>query len=279
MRRDAVAARENRYDPVVFAEVNGTRLFYDRRGDGPTILFLHGTSLDHRMWRPQVEALASRYDVITYDGRGFGSSALPTGPFAHYQDAEALLDHLQVSRAVLVGHSSGGLYSLELALARPELVAGLALISSGIGSGVPFPADLVALVTSLRTTATERGIDATKLVWRDCILFAAAREIPAVRNELDSILDDYNGWYWLHGSPSTNLAPPVHERLESIAAPTIVVDGGRDHPHNNAIADTLVARIPGATLLRLPHVGHMPSMEDAPTITRAIEALAHRAIY
>jgi pimeloyl-ACP methyl ester carboxylesterase len=263
----------------MFANVNGTRLYYERHGSGgPTLLFIHGTTLDHRMWRAQVEALAPRFDVITYDVRGFGQSALPAGPFRHYQDAEALLDLLGVRRAVVVGHSSGGLYALELALARPDLVAGCGLISAGLGGGAPFPADLKALVGKLRAAAAEGGVEAARAIWQSCILFAAAREKPPVRDELDAMLAGYSGWYWLHDSPAGNLAPPVHERLESIAVPVLVVDGGRDHPYNHAIADTLAQRIPRATLLRLPNAGHMANMEEPAAVTRALEQLAALAL-
>lgn len=226
------------------------------------------------MWRTQVEAFAPCYDVIAYDVRGFGKSALPTGPFCHYQDAEALLDHLGVQRAVVVGHSSGGLYALELALARPDLVAGCCVISAGLGAGAPFPEDLKALVGQMRAAVVERGVDAAKAIWSSSSLFAAAREIPSVRDELDAMFADYSGWYWLNGSPAGNLTPPVHERLESIAVPTLVVDGGRDHPYNNAIADTLSRRIPRATLLRLPQAGHMANMEESAAVTRALGELA-----
>ena len=91
------------------------------------------------------------------------------------------------------------------------------------------------------------------------------------------MLADYSGWYWLNGSPAGNLAPPVHERLESIAVPVLVVDGGRDHPYSNAIADILATRLPHATLLRLPRAGHMANMEDPATVTRALADLATRA--
>ena len=262
----------------MFADVNGTRLYFERQGSGPSALFIHGTTLDHRMWRTQVEAFASHYDVIAYDVRGFGKSAVPSGPFCHYQDAEALLDHLGVKRALVVGHSSGGLYTLELAVARPDLVAGCGLVSAGLGGGAPFPADLMALVGRLRAAAAEHGAEAAREVWRACTLFTAAREIAPVRAELDAMLDDYSGWYWLNGSPAGNLAPPVHERLESIAVPVLVVDGGRDHPYNNAIADTLAARLPRATLLRLPHTGHMSNMEDPAAVTGALEDLAAAAL-
>lgn len=262
----------------MFADVNGTRLYYERQGQGPALLFIHGSTLDHRMWRSQVEAFAGRYDVITYDVRGCGQSALPTDPFCHYQDAEALLEQLGVRRALVVGHSSGGLYTLELALARPDLVAGCVLISSGLGSGAPFPDDLRALVGELNKAAKEQGIEAARAIWKDCVLFASAREIPALRAELDAILDGFNGWLWLHGSPSRNHTPPVHERLEAIDVPALVIDGGRDHAYNQAIADTLAARLPRARLLRLPRAGHMPSMEDPDTVTRAIDELAQAAL-
>jgi len=262
----------------MFANVNGTRLYFERLGNGPVLLFIHGTALDHRMWRAQVEALAPRYDVITYDVRGFGQSAPPDGPFCHYQDAEALLGHLGIERCVVVGHSAGGLYALELTLARPDLVAGCGLVCAGIGGGAPFPPDLQALMASLRETAASRGIEAARALWLESILFVTAREIPSVRRELEAMVAGCSGWYWLNGSPAGNLAPPVHERLESIAVPALVVDGGRDHAYIRAIADTLASRIPRATLLRLPHAGHMASMEDPGAVNQALEALAAAAL-
>jgi 3-oxoadipate enol-lactonase len=258
----------------VFADVNGTRLWIERQGRGPTLVFIHGTTLDLRMWRSQVEALAPRYDLIAYDVRGFGRSALPTGTFCHYQDAEALLDHLRVERAVVVGHSSGGLHALELALARPERVAGIGLICGGLGAGAPFPPDLQALLAEIRAAAVEQGVDAARKIWSACSLFEPARELPSARGELDAILADYHGWHWLHGSPAGNLAPPAHDRLESIAVPALVVEGGRDHAYNRAVSEALARRLPRAIQLRLPRAGHMANMEDSAAVTRAIDELA-----
>src|SRR6185436_20177028 len=145
----------------MYIEINGTRLHVERQGSGSTtLLFIHGTTLDHRMWRAQVAALAPTYDTISYDLRGHGRSAAPTAPFANYEDAGALLDHLGVKRAVVIGHSAGALYALELALARPDLVAACGLVCMGGLGDPPFPADLRALVGDLRTAALERGVDA-----------------------------------------------------------------------------------------------------------------------
>ena len=59
---------------------DGVRLFYDERGQGPAILLSHGYSSTSAMWRPQVEALAPRYRVVTWDLRGHGSSDSPEDP-------------------------------------------------------------------------------------------------------------------------------------------------------------------------------------------------------
>ena len=60
-----------------FANVNGTSLYYELAGSGPTVILIHGFSIDTRMWDDQMEELTSRYQVLRYDMRGFGRSSLP----------------------------------------------------------------------------------------------------------------------------------------------------------------------------------------------------------
>jgi 3-oxoadipate enol-lactonase len=252
-------------------------LHVERRGSGPTILMIHGATLDHRMWRPQVEALAERYQVITYDVRGHGRSPMPTGPFKHYEDAEALVDHLGVGPVVAIGHTIGALYALELALARPELVAAFgALCMSGLGIP-PFPDDHIQTMTAIRNAARTEGVAAAKALWLDTGWVASARAVPAVAAEVGAILADYTGWYWTHDSAVKNLDPPAAGRLEQLRVPALVVDGGLDLAYNHAVADELARRIPRAKLLRLPAAGHMANLEDPAAVTRAIDALARSA--
>jgi 3-oxoadipate enol-lactonase len=251
-----------------------TELVVRRSGAGRPLLFIHGATLDHRMWQPQL-ALADRFEVITYDLRGFGNSPAPTGPFKHYEDASVLIDEL--SDVVVIGHSIGGHYGLELALARPDRVTGfVSLCMSGLTS-VAYPADVLAMFTELKAAARTRGVDAAKAIWSRCGWFTSARARPELAALLDRYLADYSGWYWLNDTPATNLDPPAATRLEQLAIPTLVVDGELDLDYNHAIADQLVARIPSAQLLRLPDVGHMASLEAPDTITAAIAALANRS--
>ena len=79
-----------------YAEVQGTRLYYEQAGRGPDLVFVQGGQLACRMWDPQFEAFARHYRVLRYDVRGFGRSG-PTGdPYQHHEDLFALrapIDH------------------------------------------------------------------------------------------------------------------------------------------------------------------------------------------
>lgn len=86
-----------------------TRLFCEVAGMGQAVVLLHGFTLDLRMWDDQFLPLAQQFRVVRYDLRGFGRSALPTNaPYSHFEDLKALLDHLGIIQAHLVGLSKGG---------------------------------------------------------------------------------------------------------------------------------------------------------------------------
>jgi pimeloyl-ACP methyl ester carboxylesterase len=255
-------------------EVNGTRLVVERTGSGRPILFIHGATLDRRMWRTQVEGLSDRFEVITYDLRGFGGSATPVPPFKHCEDAAALLEHFGLKDVVVVGHSIGALYALELTLSRPDLVGALATVCmSGLGDP-PFPDSIVAKFGAIRQAAREHGIDAAKAIWRTTGWFDSAMTIPQLAHELDAMLAGYSGIYWTADVSGSNLEPPVRTRLEEVRVPMLVIDGGHDLDYNQQIADILVHRIARSTLLRLPHAGHMANMEDPVAVNGALSALA-----
>jgi pimeloyl-ACP methyl ester carboxylesterase len=86
-----------------------------------------------------LRSLPSGRRVISYDARGYGQSAPPTGPFSQFDDAVAVLDRLGVPSALLVGHSGGGGTAVSLALTHPERVTGLVLVAPGV-SDYPWPA-------------------------------------------------------------------------------------------------------------------------------------------
>jgi 3-oxoadipate enol-lactonase len=104
--------------------VPGARVAYQAAGDGPAVVLIHGFGLDLRMWDPQLPVLAARCRAVRYDCRGFGASGPldPAVPYTHAGDLIALLDHLAIADAVLVGLSFGGRVALQTALAAPDRV-------------------------------------------------------------------------------------------------------------------------------------------------------------
>ena len=136
----------------------GADLYFEVEGVGPAVVLVHGFSLDARMWDDQVPALRDIATVIRYDVRGFGRSSMPEPGvlYAQSTDLVAVLDHLGVPDAVLVGLSMGGLIVLHTALVAPTRVRGLVLLDSLLDE-VEWDADADAAFAEAATIAVNEG--------------------------------------------------------------------------------------------------------------------------
>jgi len=118
---------------LAFVEVNGVRLAYDDRGDGPhTFVFIHGWACDRSFWQPQFDNLSRNFRCVSVDLRGCGESA-PVPPYdtmTAAEDVTALIEELKLPPVLIVGHSLGGIVGLLVNDMRPELVHGLVLSDS-----------------------------------------------------------------------------------------------------------------------------------------------------
>jgi 3-oxoadipate enol-lactonase len=113
--------------------------FEDTGGSGPAVLFCHSFAMSGAMFSPQLAAFADRYRCITWDQRGHGLSPA-SGPFTLWdsaRDALALLDRLELDRAIFVGTSQGGFVSLRAALLAPDRVRGLAVMGTSAATDDP----------------------------------------------------------------------------------------------------------------------------------------------
>ncbi|MCI0575581.1 MAG: alpha/beta fold hydrolase, partial [Chloroflexi bacterium] len=150
-----------------FAEVNGTRLYYEVAGAGPPLVLIHGYTLDTRMWDDQFEAFAQHYQVIRYDLRGFGRSAMPTGEsYTHHEDLKALLDHLGLARAHILGLSLGGGIAVNFALAYPEATQSLILVDTSVLGGFEWPEELGRWFARIHSAARDGDMRLAKQHWR-----------------------------------------------------------------------------------------------------------------
>jgi 3-oxoadipate enol-lactonase len=106
-----------------FATSHGRAIYYERHGNGPAVLFLHGAGSNAATWWQQLPAFTAAHTCITMDIRCFGRSVAPLQEFAlplFVDDVLAILDREHIARAALVGQSLGGMIALQLALRHPS---------------------------------------------------------------------------------------------------------------------------------------------------------------
>jgi 3-oxoadipate enol-lactonase len=213
------------------------------------------------MWDAQFELFASQYQLVRYDMRGFGQSDLP-GRLGHSpaDDLKALLTHLGLGRAHILGLSRGGAVAMDFALTYPESTDTLILADAGLWNYQWESFGEIAL--QVRNAASVSDIDAARRCWLNGALFAPALEQPAVAGRLARMVEDYTGWHWLNDETLDLLDPPPLQQLGNINAPALIVVGERDLPDFHTIADTLHQGIPNSSKIVLPGVGHMSNMED-----------------
>lgn len=252
------------------AEVNGTRLYYESLGNGDPVIFIHGLTLDTRMWDDQFFEFAKRYRAIRYDARGFGRSGPVNRTFSIRDDLRALMDHLGVPRAHIIGLSMGGRYAIEFALTHPDRVRSLVTVDAVLPG---FPTPKFGKEMGAVIEAGRRGeIAEAKRRWLAASLFAPAKEQPAVAARLKSMVDDYSGWHFANGlgMHEEGFNPPAAQRLAEIKVPTLAVVGSREIPELLAASEKIAREVPGATMAVIPNAGHMSNMEAPLAFNRMV---------
>ncbi len=235
-----------------------------RRGD-PAVVLLHGLLMDRHMWSGQVERLAALARVLAVDGPGHGESATPP-PFTLEGQADALaaaLDALGVPRAIVVGHSWGGMVGLRLALRHPGRVAGLALVDTSARPEAPLRRlRYRAFIALYRVAGMPRWLARSQVA---PLLFGPrllARE-PALVDDLVRRLDAADRAGAARAAEAVLVGRgDVADALGRIAAPTLVVCGTEDRATSPARATELGGAIPGARVEWVDRAGHTTPVED-----------------
>lgn len=248
--------------------VTGGTLVAEVTGEGPTLVFLHGFSLDRRMWHPQIAAFSALYRCLSYDLRGFGQSSLPEGDYDHVDDLLAVLNALTEGPVVLVGLSLGANVALGFAAHHPERLSRLVLASSGLmghdwgtEERPPSAADRIA---------RSEGVEAARQFWLDHALFQPLQEVPEARALVERQVRDYSGWHWQEPGRGAKIA--ATGPLERIETETLVISGDRDVKGYRTIAGLIATQLPNARLQRLAQGGHMCNFDAAEAFNQTLAA-------
>ncbi len=233
-------------------------------GDGPPVVLLHGQPGVARTWRHVAEPLSAHARVIVPDRPGYGETgARALGIAGNARAVRALLDRLELERAVLVGHSWGGGVAISLAQSDPDRVAGLVLVCS-IGT--------CSSVDSFDRVLARQGIGpvltygAFRALPRLIPLPVARRFAPGLGNlseeavrDLIETLEERRDWrsFLIEQRALVQEIGELDALLAQISAPTRVLIGARDFLVPPAVGHELASRIPRAETRIVPGAGHV----------------------
>jgi pimeloyl-ACP methyl ester carboxylesterase len=242
-------------------------LYAEVAGEGPAVALVHEGICDSRMWDPQWDSFTRSHRVLRYDLRGYGRSPIEPGTFSNARDLVELIEQHDLERVTLVGVSLGGRIALEVALARPDLVAALVLVGSGL-PGHDWSPEMSAAdeaeEAALASGDLDVAVEVTLRTWVDGPRRRPGDVDPGVRArvaEMQRRAYELQVPVW-ESAHEELLVTDVADRLGEIRVPTLVLVGEEDVPDIHAIADRLAREIPDARLEKIADTAHVPSMEQ-----------------
>ncbi len=254
-----------------YAEANGARLYFEEAGRGYPIVFVHEFAGDHRSWAPQLAYFSRRYRCVAYNARGYPPSAVPDDA-AHYgqdiatDDVIAVMDHLELERAHIVGLSMGGFAALHVGLRYAERAS--ALVVAGCGYGAP-PDQQTAFKAECDLLAARFEREGTPAVAR---LYAAGPARVQFQNKDPQGWAEFRRHFLQHSAAGAahtlrgvqGRRPSLYELAEGLAAletPLLLIAGDEDEPCLDANI-YLKRTVPSAGLVVLPRTGHTINLEE-----------------
>ncbi len=249
-------------------EINGIRMHYEEAGVGPAVVLIHAFPLAGTMWRQQVAALAPHFRVIVPDLRGFGASDAPPGPYlmdTQADDLAALLTHLGLSRAAIVGLSMGGY--IAFALWRRHHAALAALVLADTRAGADSEAGRATRETNAQLVEAEGVVAlADKLIPG----LVAPGASTTLREELQALICANRPHAIAGALRGMALRPDVTADLARINVPTLVIVGTEDALTPPPEAEAIQRRVHGSTLVLIEHAGHLSNLEQPETFNQAL---------
>ncbi len=254
--------------------VNGTALHYDEQGDGPAVLFLHGTGASSFIWERSIAQLPPGRRLITYDRRGFGESrgSLARGLRDHVEDAAALLRELGATPAAVVTQSGGAPIAFGLASQHPELVHALVMAE---------PAYQVALHPSLAVSRAMGTALARWLLLRDpegaaVGYYRWTSRFTTGGNAYDGYPEEWRSIAVRHARATLRevlqLVPPSPraKTVRGLSCPTTILIGDISEPVFRRTTRRVHRLIPHARLVEVSDTSHLIPADQPIAFAKAV---------
>ena len=264
-----------------YALSNGVKIYFEETGlaTAPAILFCHEYCGDYRSWEGQLRHFSRNYRCITFSNRGYPRSNVPESEGAYGQDianrdAVAVLDHLKIARAHVVGLSMGGYTALMLAAKYPDRVIGCVAAGAGSGSVMSQRAQFVAEALERAAEMEKRGsVDAVTMghaptrvqlqnkdprAWAEFVTHLGERDARAAAHTLRQVQGKRASFY------------EMEAELKAVAAPVLLLVGDEDEPCLD-VNLWLKRLLPTARLGVLPAAGHAINLEEPALFNQLVE--------
>ncbi len=258
---------------------DGVRLFFEEAGEGLPVLFIHEFGGDSRDWEPQMQFFSRSHRCIAYNARGYPPSDVPKNVDAYsqaraVQDAIAVLDHLGIDKAHVVGLSMGGFAAVHFGLDHPERALSLVIAGCGYGAEKALEDYFKGVSLEVARNFEEQGAET----------FAEIYALGASRVQFQN--KNPRGWREFadrlaqHSSIGSALTmrgvqarrPSLYDledRLKAMPVPSLIVNGDEDD-HCLQPGFYLKRTIPAAGLFVVPKTGHTINLEEPEIFNRCV---------
>ncbi|MBM3925097.1 MAG: alpha/beta hydrolase [SAR202 cluster bacterium] len=260
------------------ATINGVGIHYEVTGRGMPLVFCHEFAGDYRSWELQVRSFSRRYQVVTWNSRGYPPTDVPKDVAAYSQentveDLRGLLEHLNIRKAYIAGLSMGGSVTLNFGFAHPQMALGLVVAGAGTGSADP--------------KAYRPEVTATAQRFQDIGMKAAAEEYARTPTRLQFLRKDPRGWnefkdalaaHSVLGASNTlrgvqGKRPSLFDQasqMRDLRIPTLILCGDEDEPCVDP-SIFMKRNIHSAGLVFFPQTGHTLNLEEPDLFNRTVQ--------
>lgn len=249
--------------------MRGIEIAYERVGEGPPLVFLHGAAEDGRVWRSQLAALADEFTVVAWDEPGAGRSSDVPADFGLADYARCLAEliaALGLGPVHLAGLSWGGTVALELYRHHPELVASMILADTYAGWKGSLPEEEVRA----RVAGVRQMLAAPAEEFDPTLPGLFAGEPPA---RFASLLEEMAAAVRQQSLATALMVMAEADQrdlLPRIAVPTLLIWGELDARSPLTVARQFEVAIPDATLVVIPGCGHLSNLEGPEQFNQAV---------
>jgi len=243
-------------------------LSYDFAGKGEsTLVLIHGSNLDKRMWDNNFVALQRNAKVLRYDQSALGNSETPTIKFSNHNDLIELLNELNEKDVTLIGLSSGAQIALDVSLIRPDLVNRLILVSPSLFGFTPSenPPYLQEMISALQNQNYSKA--------NEILINSSIMQVPDINKELvKEMINESKQWqlpYNLMQAPDLLAIKSLHK----IKAETYVLIGSKDVNSIKQQEKLIVESIPAVTSYTIKNGGHLLNLTSPSEFNELIEKI------